>query len=216
MRRSWFVSALVLIASGFVPVPAYAVTVYAASTSMTPIGNVIAGKTYRITASGTADLYAAWDGGRGLPFSPDGKPRYQFVGSYAAFYPNGLDYDPSNSPSAYGIGGPQRLYGALLGSFTSSPQPYSDYFVIGSSYRFTATASGPVYAKVNDIAYSDNAGSYDVSLFEVIEVNGYTYDALGRLTQVTRNGGPSSGTQAIYGYDAASNRTRVQVTGAPH
>lgn len=44
----------------------------------------------------------------------------------------------------------------------------------------------------------------------------YTYDARGRLVQVVHSGGPVSGTQVIYTHDAASNRTRVQVIGAPH
>ena len=44
----------------------------------------------------------------------------------------------------------------------------------------------------------------------------YTYDARGRLVQAVRSGGPSSGTQVNYTHDAAGNRTRVQVTGAPH
>ena len=40
------------------------------------------------------------------------------------------------------------------------------------------------------------------------------YDALGRLTNVTRESGPNSGTTAVYTYDAASNRTNVTVSGA--
>ena len=44
----------------------------------------------------------------------------------------------------------------------------------------------------------------------------YTYDARGRLVQVTRTGGPSGGTQVTYTHDKANNRTRVLVTGAPH
>lgn len=44
----------------------------------------------------------------------------------------------------------------------------------------------------------------------------YTYDARGRLVQVVHSGGPVSGTQVNYTHDTASNRTRVQVTGAPH
>lgn len=44
----------------------------------------------------------------------------------------------------------------------------------------------------------------------------YVYDARGRLVQVVRSGGPVSGTQVVYTHDATSNRTRVQVTGAPH
>ena len=40
------------------------------------------------------------------------------------------------------------------------------------------------------------------------------YDALGRLTKVTHETGPNSGTNSAYSYDPASNRTNVTVTGA--
>jgi len=40
------------------------------------------------------------------------------------------------------------------------------------------------------------------------------YDALGRLTKVTHESGPNSGTVSGYTYDPASNRTNVTVTGA--
>ena len=40
------------------------------------------------------------------------------------------------------------------------------------------------------------------------------YDALGRLTKVTHESGPNSGTVSAYAYDPASNRTNVTVTGA--
>lgn len=40
----------------------------------------------------------------------------------------------------------------------------------------------------------------------------YTYDALGRLVQVTM----SSGIVVTYAYDAAGNRTQVTSTGGPY
>ncbi len=40
------------------------------------------------------------------------------------------------------------------------------------------------------------------------------YDALGRLTRVSNESGPNSGTVSAYSYDPASNRTNVTVTGA--
>ena len=40
------------------------------------------------------------------------------------------------------------------------------------------------------------------------------YDALGRLTKVTHESGPNSGTVSAYAYDPASNRTNVTVTGS--
>lgn len=41
----------------------------------------------------------------------------------------------------------------------------------------------------------------------------YVYDALGRLVQVTRSGGPSA-VSSGYEYDQAGNRTRVVTSGA--
>lgn len=42
----------------------------------------------------------------------------------------------------------------------------------------------------------------------------YTYDALGRLTQVQIQSGPGSGTSGSYSYDPAGNRTQYQVSGS--
>jgi YD repeat-containing protein len=44
------------------------------------------------------------------------------------------------------------------------------------------------------------------------ETVGYTYDALGRLTQVSRSGTINNGTQTGYAYDSAGNRTSTNVT----
>ncbi len=39
----------------------------------------------------------------------------------------------------------------------------------------------------------------------------YSYDALGRLVQVTHSGTVNNGVQSSYGYDPADNRTNVTV-----
>jgi YD repeat-containing protein len=39
----------------------------------------------------------------------------------------------------------------------------------------------------------------------------YTYDALGRLVQVTRSGTVNNGASALYTYDPANNRTNVTI-----
>ena len=44
----------------------------------------------------------------------------------------------------------------------------------------------------------------------------YTYDALGRVTQVNHAGTVNPGLQSAYGYDLADNRLSVTVTGSPH
>lgn len=126
----------------------------------TALGSITAGQAYTVTASGAADLLNGYNGGLGIPFTANGIPTYAIPGTYSAFYPNGLDYDPSQNTSAYGIGGAGVLYGALLGTFTASPTGPGDYFVLGSSYSFTAGSSGTLYGVVNDCpnCYSDNNG----------------------------------------------------------
>jgi RHS repeat protein len=46
------------------------------------------------------------------------------------------------------------------------------------------------------------------------ETVSYTYDALGRLTNVSVSGGPNAGSAAATGYDPAGNRTNYSVSGA--
>lgn len=215
MRHALFlaIGAVALLLS--VDRPAQAATVNAASVAPTFIGNVVAGKAYRVTARGRADLCTGCNGGQGLNFTPDGRPTSAFAPPYAAFYPNGLDYDPSSGPTAYGIGGPQRLYGALLGTFTASPGGHGDYFVMGDSYVFTAAASGALYANINDCCFGDNAGGYAVALTQISGVTSYSYDALGRLVGVAHSGGSNDGVATTYALDKAGNRTNVTVSGAP-
>jgi hypothetical protein len=47
------------------------------------------------------------------------------------------------------------------------------------------------------------------------ETINYTYDAQGRLTNVTHAGSVNNSLQANYTYDKANNRVTVNVTGAP-
>lgn len=149
---------------------AHAVTVSAASSAPTAIGAVVAGQTYTVGAAGTADLYVGFNGGLGLTFTANGKPTYAFPAPYAAFFPNGLDYDPSVGPSNVGVGGAGRLLGALLGTFSAAPASPAAYFVIGLGNTFTATANGTLYGIVNDTYYPDNgAGGFNVTLAAVPE-----------------------------------------------
>lgn len=133
------------------------VFVGAGGSTPTAIGPVVAGQTYTVTATGTSDLYAAFNNNQGVTFDANGIPTYQFPSPYTAFYPNGLDYDPSQNTSAHGIAGAGFLYGALLGTFTATPGA-GDYFMLGTSDTFTASASGTLYGVVNDCAncYGDN------------------------------------------------------------
>jgi redox-regulated HSP33 family molecular chaperone len=43
----------------------------------------------------------------------------------------------------------------------------------------------------------------------------YTYDTLGRLTNVVRSGGINNGVSATYSYDKADNRSNVTVNAPP-
>jgi YD repeat-containing protein len=43
----------------------------------------------------------------------------------------------------------------------------------------------------------------------------HKYDALGRLKQSTKSGGPAAGQQTTITYDPAGNRSNQTVTGAP-
>ena len=44
----------------------------------------------------------------------------------------------------------------------------------------------------------------------------YSYDAQGRLVQVTHSGTVNNGQQATYSLDPTDNRNNVTVVGAPH
>jgi hypothetical protein len=44
----------------------------------------------------------------------------------------------------------------------------------------------------------------------------YQYDVLGRVTEASYAGGTNNGMHIVYSYDAAGNRTAVNVTGAPN
>lgn len=48
------------------------------------------------------------------------------------------------------------------------------------------------------------------------ETINYTYDARGRLTNVTHAGSVNNNLQANYTYDKADSRVTVNVTGSPH
>lgn len=196
-------------------------TVGAAATQPVFIGNVVAGRTYRVMATGVADIGVGISGsnGQGLPFTPDGRPTRPFPAPYTAFFPNGLDYDPASGPNVHGPGGPQKLYGSPIGTFTHSPQGYTDYFMIGDDYNFTAPTTGALYAMINDCCYSDNAGGYSVSLSgsqssSAGETIQFSYDAKGRLVKVERSGGVNDGVISEYAFDKADNRQNVRVTGS--
>ena len=60
------------------------------------------------------------------------------------------------------------------------------------------------------------AGSFPLTAVHAGETTTYTYDALGRVVNVSKSGGPNNGVQASYSYDHAGNRTNVTVINAPN
>jgi hypothetical protein len=134
----------------------------------TLIGTLDAGQTYTVTATGIANLFVGFNGGLGLTFTADGKPTYPFPSPYAAFYPNGLSYDPTGSSypgtGGYSQGGASKLVGSLMGTYTATPTGPPAFFTIGLGTTITPTTTETLYAVVNDTFYPDNAGGYSVSV----------------------------------------------------
>lgn len=170
LHRHWAAAAVAL----FVASASQAqVTQFVPATSAAPtaIGNVTVGQQYTITVTGVADLYANFNGGQGLPFTADGLPTYAFPSPYSAFFPSGLDYDPSQGPGAYGLGGPGMLVGALLGTFSAAPSGPSSFFSVGLGGVFSPSVTGTLYGLINDVnnGYGDNASGFTVTLSPVPE-----------------------------------------------
>jgi hypothetical protein len=135
-----------------------------AGPTTTVIANLTAGNTYDLSASGIVDLYVGFDG-KGLTFTADGKPTYQFNSPYGAFWPNGLDRDPSQNPIVYGVAGAGVLIGTLLGSYVANPT-MSDFFTIGLGTTLAPSSNVTLYGLINDLsnAYHDNGAGFTVSI----------------------------------------------------
>ena len=146
-------------------------SVLVASINPTPtlIGSVTAGTSYTVSTTGISNLFGAFNGGLGLTFTPNGVPTYTFPAPYTGFNPAGSNNDPTSGTLC--AGGVSLLCGALIGAVvpTSSTIP-TNYFLLGSSYTFTAATSGFLVGLVNDVpAYNDNGpGGFTVTLAPVI------------------------------------------------
>lgn len=77
-----------------------------------------------------------------------------------------------------------------------------DWVIIG----LTATAA---------VASAAAVGSFLPSVAGASETISYSYDARGRLKQVSHSGSVNNGVTTTYGYDKANNRTSKTTTGAP-
>jgi hypothetical protein len=151
-----------LVIAALAATPSSAVTVLAGSSAPTLLGAVVAGQHYTVTATGIATLCGSCDLGQPISFTPEGVPTSppNPSGPYATFWPNGLDHDPSAGPGSYGPAGAGINVGALVGTFT----PGSNFFLLGSSYSFTAASTGILYGLVNDSYYPDNSNGFNVTL----------------------------------------------------
>ena len=144
---------------------ANAATVAGNASTPTLIAVLLPGQTYEVTATGIVDLSDPSD----LFFTADGKPTYQFGGNFAGFYPNGADNDVSGGSGSpgYGPGGAGRLFGSLLGTFNPFANSPSDYFILGLDAFVTSATGATLYGLVNDSVFSDNSGSFTVTVSAV-------------------------------------------------
>lgn len=122
--------------------------------------------------------------------------------------------------SSIGISGYQvdRCQGASCSNFTLLASTGS------TSYSATGLSPGTSYSfRVRAYDIYPNYGGYSPSASATTQGSSappnetitYTYDALGRLTGVSRAGTVNNGEQAQYQYDANGNRTNVNVIAAP-
>lgn len=152
------------VASASLAVPATAaVTVNAnAVTAGTAVslGSVVAGKTYRITATGIIDLVNGVIPNGPFNVDPNGKPTSTVAPPYEAFNPDGskVTYDGLTPPLT------SSNFGSLIGSIGRT----ESLFFIGSDNTFTFQTGGELFARINDIN-QNNSGSFDVTVAAVPE-----------------------------------------------
>jgi len=138
--------------------PAQAVSVAANLPVPTDLGSFAAGR-YTITATGLVDLVGP--PGSGFTMRPDGVPDSPVTTpGYGYFNPNGS----FTADGLYGPGGAGIRIGALMGTFNAVPTSPSDYFLIGYGTVVELAAPGRLYAQVNDTAYANNGGAFEVTV----------------------------------------------------
>jgi PEP-CTERM motif len=146
--------------------PSLAVTVVSGVSAPTSLGSFAAG-TYSIAATGVVGL-AGPPGNGAFDVGPNGVPVVPVTSpGYAYCNPAGCDFDIFSA--AYGPGGAGRNLGALLGTRFASPTGPADFFLIGNGTTITLASAGNLYAVVNDTFYSNNVGSFEVSVSAVPE-----------------------------------------------
>ncbi len=164
--RTSFVTVVAVAAMSLFAGSARAAVVLANQPTLTDLGLFSAGS-YQISASGIVSL-AGTAGDGAFDVGPDGVPvtPVLFPG-YGYFNPNGATLD-ALSGNATGPGGSAFNLGALIGSFVTAPNT-SDYFLIGNGSNVSLSSAGHIYALVNDTFYSNNNGSFNVTVAAVPE-----------------------------------------------
>lgn len=135
-------------------IPAYSPTM--GKPTIVDLGQFNAG-TYLLTGSGTVDL----TNGTAITTRPDGTPDHVVTkAGYSYFNPDGS----FTADGKYGLAGTNAKIGALIGTLNANPTSANDWFLIGYSKQLTLGGTQHIYAAINDTAYPDNHGSYNVSV----------------------------------------------------
>jgi hypothetical protein len=171
-----FVSALALAAAASA---SHATTVLPTG-ALIDLGTFSAG-TYSLVGTGLVDLC----GGGTFVMRPDGIPNSTVTCSNygATFNPNGSFI----ADSTFARAGTNAKIGALIGTLNASAftglnptvAQASDWFLIGFSATVTLNTAGHIYASVNDTAYSNNTGAFQVTVSQVPESSTYALMAIG-------------------------------------
>jgi hypothetical protein len=115
-----------------------------------------------------------------------------------------------------GYGGIQTYIVTVNGVTVATVTPTNSIFQRRYSAPFSLT-SGTAYtvAFVGQSSDDNTAFIDSVDIQPASETTNYSYDALGRLTNVSHSGAINGGTTSSYQFDPADNRTNVTTSGAP-
>ena len=133
-----------------------------AKPTIVDLGQFNAG-TYLLTGSGTVALVPD----NSIIIRPDGTPNSLITkAGYSYFNPNGS----YTADGKYGPAGANAKIGALIGTLNANPTSANDWFLIGYSKQLTLSGTQHIYAAVNDTAYPDNHGAFNLSVAAVAAI----------------------------------------------
>jgi hypothetical protein len=115
-----------------------------------------------------------------------------------------------------GFGGVETYSVTINGTTVATFAPTNSSFQRRVSTTFALT-SGVSYtiAFVGQTSGDNSALIDSIDIQPASETINYSYDALGRLTNVSHSGAVNGGTSSSYQFDPADNRTNVTTSGAP-